>query len=45
MNEKGYSDYWASGMIHPERILADLVKIFHPELASDSVLYYYEKIK
>jgi iron complex transport system substrate-binding protein len=32
VNDKGYSSYWESGMIHPERILNDLLKIFHPDL-------------
>ncbi len=46
-NTKGYSTYWESGMVHPERILEDLVKIFHPEIA-DSLqeeLFYYEQIR
>ncbi len=46
-NEKGYSIYWETGMYHPERILSDLIQIFHPQsregLKND--LYYYQQIK
>lgn len=44
-NAKGYSDYWESGMIHPERILEDLISIFHPASPADTVRHYYEKIE
>jgi iron complex transport system substrate-binding protein len=46
-NKKGYSVYWESGMLHPDRILSDLVNIFHPGvLPLDSAgLYYYEQVK
>jgi len=46
-NEKGYSIYWETGMIHPERILSDLVSIFHPDkLKEDNhEMYYYEQLK
>lgn len=43
-NTFGYSDYWESGMIHPERILSDLIKIFHGDSLSKSSLYYYEQL-
>ena len=46
MNNKGYSDYWESGIVYPDRIISDLIQIFHPELR-DSVsanLYYYKRI-
>ncbi len=29
----GGSDYWESGVVNPDLILADLIAIFHPELA------------
>lgn len=34
-------------MIYPDRILSDLILIFHPELKSEvkSEFYYYEQIK
>ncbi len=46
-NSKGFSTYWETGMIYPNRILSDLILIFHPELKSliKNDLYYYERIK
>lgn len=41
VNAAGGNDYWQSGIIHPEIVLADLVKILHPELVPDHELYYY----
>ena len=43
-NEYGGNDYWQSGVIKPDVILADLVKIFHPDLLPDHELYYYKNI-
>lgn len=43
-NKFGYSDYWESGMIHPERVLGDLIKIFHGDSLAKSSLYYYEQL-
>jgi iron complex transport system substrate-binding protein len=47
VNDKGYSTYWESGMMRPDRILCDLIRIFHPEL-HDSLpgeFYYYRKMQ
>ncbi len=46
-NAFGYSDYWETGMIYPDRILSDLIQIFHPELKNQikNDLYYYRQIK
>lgn len=46
-NSKGYSNYWETGMIYPDRILSDLILIFHPELKAEvkNDFYYYEQIK
>lgn len=45
-NSKGYSTYWETGMIYPDRILNDLIFIFHPELRTQlkNDLYYYKQI-
>lgn len=45
-NEKGYSTYWETGMTYPNRILGDLIRIFHPELETGvkNDLYYYRQI-
>lgn len=46
-NKHGYSTYWETGMIFPDRILSDLILIFHPELKTQikNELYYYEQLK
>ena len=45
MNNTGGNDYWESGAVNPHIILADLVKIFHPELLPDHELVYYQKLE
>lgn len=42
----GGNDFWESSVVHPDRILKDLIGIFHPEVsgASDS-LYYYRRLE
>jgi len=44
-NELGANDYWESGVVHPEYILADLIKIQYPELLEAHELYYYYKLE
>jgi len=44
-NERGGNDYWESGMVNPQIILKDLVKIFHPDILPDHELVYYRKIE
>ena len=44
VNEFGGNDYWQSGVVHPDIILADLVKILHPELLPDHDFYYYRHL-
>ena len=45
MNANGGSDYFESGAAHPEVILADLIKIFHPDLLPDHELVYYQQLQ
>ncbi len=45
MGPGGGNDYFESGALHPERILADLIRIFHPELLPDRELFYYRKLQ
>lgn len=40
----GGNDFWESGVVHPEIVLADLIKIFHPQQLPHHRLYYYQKI-
>lgn len=42
-NAAGGNDYWESGVVNPDLILRDLIKIFHPELIQED-FYYYNKV-
>ncbi len=46
INSFKYSAFWETGMIYPDKILNDLVKIFHPQefTSSDTIMYYYKKL-
>jgi len=37
----GANDYWSRSVTHPDLVLADLVKIFHPQLAVDHEFEWY----
>ena len=43
-NPSGGNDYWESGVINPDLLLADLIRIFHPELLPDHELVYYQQL-
>lgn len=45
MSAKGGNDYWESGVVNPQLVLQDLVKIFHPEIMQEHAFYYYKKIE
>jgi iron complex transport system substrate-binding protein len=40
----GGSAYFETGVTNPDLILADLVKIFHPDLLPDHELYFYRQL-
>ena len=42
---EGGSDFWESGTLRADRVLADLIAIFHPEIAPDEGGYYFIKLK
>jgi len=42
---KGGFDFWETGPLNPDKVLADLIYIFHPELLPKHELYYYRKLK
>ncbi len=44
-NASGGSDYWESGTMHPDVVLADLLKVFHPELVPDHEFVYYQQLQ
>lgn len=39
-NAAGGNDYWESGVVRPDLVLRDLVKIFHPGLVDEEFVYY-----
>ena len=41
----GGNDYWEQGVVRPDLILADLVKIFHPECDSGKGFNFYKSIQ
>ena len=43
-NAQGGSDYWSRGITRPDLILADLIKIFHPDLAKDHEFTWYMQV-
>lgn len=46
LNAYGYSNYWEDGLLFPDRILNDLIQVFHPELKSkeNTSFYYYKHL-
>lgn len=40
----GGNDFFESGMLNPHVVLADLIKIFHPELLPEHRLVYYKQL-
>jgi iron complex transport system substrate-binding protein len=39
------NDFWESGVVNPQIILKDLIKIFHPQLLPEYELVYYRKLE
>jgi iron complex transport system substrate-binding protein len=46
-NKNGYSTYWETGIMYPDKVLSDLILIFHSELKAhiSSDLNYYKKLE
>ena len=44
-NTAGGNDYWESGVVRPDVILRDLIKILHPGLLPDHELFYYRQLE
>lgn len=44
-NSLGYSNYWETGITHPENVLADLIAIFSPTLMPNHTFNYYKKLE
>ena len=45
LNRWGGNDYWESGILYPDRVLADLAAIFHPDLLPCHKLFYYKRLE
>lgn len=45
INEFGGINYWESGLVQPQIVLKDMIKIIHPELLPDHELVYYKIIE
>jgi len=41
----GGNDFWESGVVNPQIILKDLIKIFHPQLLPEHELFYYRRLE
>jgi iron complex transport system substrate-binding protein len=44
-NDLGANDYWESGGVSPDLILADMIRILHPDLLPAHELYYYKQLR
>ena len=40
VNLSGGNDFWESGVVNPQVILEDLIKIFHPQVIDHDLVYY-----
>jgi iron complex transport system substrate-binding protein len=45
VNDIGSNDYWESGAVNPQLILADLIRILHPGVLPQDSLFYYKQLK
>ncbi|EDY85108.1 hypothetical protein VDG1235_4743 [Verrucomicrobiia bacterium DG1235] len=45
VNEHGGNDIFERGVSHPDEVLADLIKIFHPELVPEHEFVFYERLR
>lgn len=45
IKRRGGNDYWESGIMAPDVILADLIHILHPQLLPEHTLFYYTHLK
>lgn len=44
-NTAGGNDYYESGVVNPDLILRDLIKIFHPDIVINEDFVYYKQLK
>jgi len=44
VNDQGSNDFFESGSVNPHIVLADMIRIFHPDLLPDHQLVYYKQL-
>ncbi|MDE2733193.1 MAG: ABC transporter substrate-binding protein, partial [Gemmatimonadota bacterium] len=44
LNAHGGNDYWESGLVEPHIVLADFIKILHPDRLPEHALKFYQKL-
>jgi iron complex transport system substrate-binding protein len=44
VNAAGGNDFWETGVARPDLVLADFIKIFHPEVLPDHQLIWYRRL-
>ena len=44
LNAHGGNDYWEKGLVEPHVVLADFIRILHPERLPEHALEYYRKL-
>ena len=44
-NSAGGNDYYESGVVNPDLVLRDLIKIFHPDIVINEDFVYYKQLK
>lgn len=44
-NKNGYSNYWETGILYPDEVLADLISILHPNMLPKHQFNYYKQIE
>ncbi|HAV12347.1 MAG TPA: ABC transporter substrate-binding protein [Opitutae bacterium] len=42
---KGGNAIWEQGIVHPDKVLADMIKIFHPNRLPDHEFVFYERLQ
>jgi len=45
LNEHGGNDYWETGVASPHLVLADLIKILHPDLLPEHELIWFHQLQ
>ncbi len=45
VNEWGGNDYWETGVANPDLVLADLIRIFHPDLLPEHEMMWFHQLQ